>query len=660
MTSECKTPRKICTAYYSIVRLYVVIVLCFFWLEAVSLRVVFFMHFLLILKNYDDTDAVLDVKCLAQLANKHQHHVTLLTQGKAILQSNHNPFKTIVCKSFGIDLLDDWLFQRAFRKAMATGEYDRSLSFSPMVEGVDFYVPRRFRVHRGLDALLHRPYRLWQLCHSQIRSYFMYVTKPQAISLQTMGGVSRARLIQIDPEYHEECLPRHDDLNERAQLRRKLSMEEKHLCIVQVADDWHRQGVDNSLSALGALPHSIRTICRFVLLSRKTSQRKLEDLAEECNFPPINVINLGTSCSLADLLPAADILLHPAREEEAGTMLLDAMISGTPVVCTDSCGYSIFLNKTCCPVIPMPYHHEAVTDALSFTILHLNTFKKMLPTQFARLGLKDRYVHLLHALETKPNLRQPMLDQQAARGIVQLHQKNLTNPPSAVLKNEAKRAISVVTYDKKKYLVKEFKSRPWWHFRAPIKRTRRGTELLVLYTPQICGEYHDKDNGSDYLIFPYCGDGNFFQLNYAYVENSMQLYSECGSILAELHDAGIYHHDTKPANFVRNNFSQQECPKEVCLVDCDNVTHYNNPVEIPLRIHNLAQFIAGTGKLARQDRVLWRKLISAFCEGYSNSAMLPLGDLDQLWQRVWRTIESQSHIEYTLPDDCLEESTQLN
>ena len=597
--------------------------------------------------------------CLAALAHKRKHHVTLLTQEKAMPKSSHHALKVITCKSLGIGMLDDWLLRRAFRREMSTGKYDRSLSFSPVVEGADFYIPRRFRIHSGLDHLLRRPVRLWQLCQTQIHSYFMYVTKPQEFSLQSMGGVPQARLVKIDPEIHEECLPRRDS-RARDQLRLQLDLSEKHICIVQIADDWRLQGVDNSLAALAGLPNSIRAVCRYALISRDSSQRKLESLAERCGFSPRNVINLGTTLTLAEVLPAADLLLHPAREEEAGTMLLDAMASGTPVVCTDSCGYSIFLHKTCCPVIPTPYHAEAVTDALAFTILHLNTLKKLLPTEFVRLGLKNRYIQLLHAMETKPCLRPAALDQETARAIVQLHQKNLSDHSRAALKDEAKRAISRVTYNQTRYLVKEFKRRAWWHFGSQVKRTRQGTELLALYTPQVCGECHDDDTGSDYLIFPDCGDGNFFQPDYAFLENAPQLYAVCGRILAELHDAGIYHHDAKPANFVRNEFCKGPCPHEVCLVDCDNVTRSTPPLDAPLRIHNLAQFIAGTGKLARKDRVLWRSLISAFCEGYNRNAMLPVGDLDQLWQRVWRTIESQSHIEFTLPEDCLEESTQIN
>ena len=111
---------------------------------------------------------------------------------------------------------------------------------------------------------------------------------------------------------------------------------------------------------------------------------------------------------------------------------------------------------------------------------------------------------------------------------------------------------------------------------------------------------------------------------------------------------------------MKNQFCQNECALTVCLVDCDNVTRSTLPLSQQVRAHNLAQFIAGTGKLARLDQTQWRRLVRAFCEGYNAAAQLPMGDLDQLWQRAWHIADSHQHIEHTLPDIELDESTQVS
>ena len=615
------------------------------------------MHFLLALKTYDEPDAILDIRQIAILARKHGHHVTLLTFEPNPPHGCHHALRTIVCRKTGFAPLDHQLFQRAFDQERATGTYDATLAMVP-VKGADIYLPRRFMAPPSLLDLFRRPPNiLWKICQSQPHAYFTYVTDNQRNNLKKKGCVPCARLLQIDPEFHEECLP-HNAPQEQSQLRHSLSISEKHILVLQIADDWNRQGVDRSLAALAGLHPSLSAICRYVLISRQTSQRKLENLAEKQGFSPAHVTNLGLTRPLEQLLPIADILLHPAREEEAGTMLTDALTAGVPVVCTDNCGYSIFLHKTCCPVIPAPYHPAAIIDAISFAILHLVTFKKMIPKEFARLGMRERASQLLRALENYPKVSVRKLSEVDTREIVALHNKNLADKQT--LKDERKRTASRVIYHDTHYLVKEFRHREWWHLNSCTKRTEHGTALLTRYTPQVCGKYHDSVSGSDYLIFHDCGNSNFFRTDYARRPDAPQLYAACGRLLAELHDANIHHHDTKPANFVINERCRNQCELDVCLVDCDNVTRCHHPISAQIRAHNLAQFIAGTGKVACFDPNLWRQLVNAFCDGYGANAQMSIGDLDQLWHRVWHIIDNHQHIEYTLPDIALEESTQLN
>jgi len=41
----------------------------------------------------------------------------------------------------------------------------------------------------------------------------------------------------------------------------------------------------------------------------------------------------------------ADLLIHPAYSENTGTVLLEAIIAGLPVLTTDICGYAYHVNR---------------------------------------------------------------------------------------------------------------------------------------------------------------------------------------------------------------------------------------------------------------------------------------------------------------------------
>jgi UDP-glucose:(heptosyl)LPS alpha-1,3-glucosyltransferase len=54
---------------------------------------------------------------------------------------------------------------------------------------------------------------------------------------------------------------------------------------------------------------------------------------------------LGGRNDVFDWLLAADLLVHPARSEAAGMILLEALTAGLPVLATDVCGYAFHIRR---------------------------------------------------------------------------------------------------------------------------------------------------------------------------------------------------------------------------------------------------------------------------------------------------------------------------
>jgi UDP-glucose:(heptosyl)LPS alpha-1,3-glucosyltransferase len=50
-------------------------------------------------------------------------------------------------------------------------------------------------------------------------------------------------------------------------------------------------------------------------------------------------LGFASEAELADAMAAADLLLHPSRADVTGTVILEAMASGLPVITTEICGY---------------------------------------------------------------------------------------------------------------------------------------------------------------------------------------------------------------------------------------------------------------------------------------------------------------------------------
>lgn len=76
----------------------------------------------------------------------------------------------------------------------------------------------------------------------------------------------------------------------------------------------------------------------------------------------------GTFCDAAifrAFLLGADLLIHPAYNENTGTVLLEALVAGLPVLCTGVCGYAPYVTAAAGGlVLPEPFAQEALDAAL--------------------------------------------------------------------------------------------------------------------------------------------------------------------------------------------------------------------------------------------------------------------------------------------------------
>ena len=64
-------------------------------------------------------------------------------------------------------------------------------------------------------------------------------------------------------------------------------------------------------------------------------------------------------------LLGADLLVHPAYVESTGTVLLEAIVAGLPVIATDVCGYAPYITEAGAgELIPSPYAQETFNTML--------------------------------------------------------------------------------------------------------------------------------------------------------------------------------------------------------------------------------------------------------------------------------------------------------
>ncbi|KFB70750.1 MAG: Lipopolysaccharide core biosynthesis protein RfaG [Candidatus Accumulibacter phosphatis] len=150
----------------------------------------------------------------------------------------------------------------------------------------------------------------------------------------------------------------------RAEFRHEFALQASDLLLLQIGSGFKTKGLDRSLRALAALPAALRGRCRLIAIGDDDarlfcSQARALGLAERVS------ILRGRSDILRFLL-GADLLIHPAYHENTGTVLLEALVAGLPVLTTAVCGYAHYLVEADAGlVVPEPFEQACLDQSLT-------------------------------------------------------------------------------------------------------------------------------------------------------------------------------------------------------------------------------------------------------------------------------------------------------
>ena len=150
----------------------------------------------------------------------------------------------------------------------------------------------------------------------------------------------------------------------RREFRREFKLADDELLLVQIGSGFKTKGLDRSLKALAALPGELKRRTRLIAIGQDDpSKFKLQ--ARALGISEQVQILKGRS-DIPRFLLGADLLIHPAYNENTGTVLLEALVSGLPVLVTDVCGYAHYIAEADGGrVMPSPFEQGALNHLLA-------------------------------------------------------------------------------------------------------------------------------------------------------------------------------------------------------------------------------------------------------------------------------------------------------
>ncbi|SHI57000.1 UDP-glucose:(heptosyl)LPS alpha-1,3-glucosyltransferase [Malonomonas rubra DSM 5091] len=175
-------------------------------------------------------------------------------------------------------------------------------------------------------------------------------------------GTDASRMHQLPPGIQKDRQAGEDYPLLREQKRSQLGLQDKKM-LLMVGSGFKTKGLDRSLRAVASLPERLREQVMLYVVGKdnvKPFQRQANSLGIEKQF-----VFMGGRDDVADLLFAADLLLHPAYRENTGTVLLEAVAATLPLLVSDVCGYSFHVKAAQCgEVLTEPFSQDEMNAKL--------------------------------------------------------------------------------------------------------------------------------------------------------------------------------------------------------------------------------------------------------------------------------------------------------
>ncbi|MCC8163608.1 MAG: glycosyltransferase family 4 protein [Lachnospiraceae bacterium] len=204
----------------------------------------------------------------------------------------------------------------------------------------------------------------YRVKYHYIHSAFMWLA-PGAAAARYLGhyGAEPDRIRSYPFTSVRECDIQKNAAQRKAELRAKLGIPYRKL-LLAVGQFIPRKGFDILLRACAGLDPSVG-VC---LVGGKPTQEYL-DICERFHLTNVRFVDFQSKESLAEYYDAADLFVHPTREDIWGLVINEALAHGLPVITTDRCLAGAEMVRDGWNGRIVPAESDALHDAIAELVL---------------------------------------------------------------------------------------------------------------------------------------------------------------------------------------------------------------------------------------------------------------------------------------------------
>lgn len=260
-------------------------------------------------------------------------------------------------------------FSRAIGRRCA-GQFDRIIGFDKL-EGLDMLYcadpPVAPRYQSRLSRILPRGRKLLLLeraCFEhESATKLMLLSQPQVDAYRAAWDTGPERITLLPPTINaQRRKPQLRTDGTRKWLREEMAVGANGWLWLAVGGQLRVKGIDRTLEALETFSDARLAIAGIGPSSK--AARQFTRMARRRGVAD-RVRLLGIREDIPELMAAADLLVHPARTETTGTVILEAIVNGLPVLASAACGYAEHIVKADAGIVlPEPFAQARFVDKL--------------------------------------------------------------------------------------------------------------------------------------------------------------------------------------------------------------------------------------------------------------------------------------------------------
>lgn len=260
------------------------------------------------------------------------------------------------------------------QRDLATDPVDGVVGFNKM-PGLDVYFAADscyaawVEAQRGQWYRLTRRYRHFAASESAVfavgsHTQILLISDTERRKFQHCYHTEPERLHMLPPGISPDRRAGPDAPLRRTSTRRALGVEDDTHVLLFVGSGFRKKGLGRAIRAVAAQRKLRPGGDIRLFIAGQDREMRFRRLARKLAVDDA-VHFLGGRDDVPDLMLAADVLIHPALDEAAGIVLLEALVAGLPVLVTAVCGYAHHIEAASCGVVlPSPFQQSELDAAV--------------------------------------------------------------------------------------------------------------------------------------------------------------------------------------------------------------------------------------------------------------------------------------------------------